>query len=164
MPPPPPREISDRYLWRLLLSDAWAQAALVFTLLGAIFTFTGIPLTIGIITAFVGIPFVGMGVLFLAAGIGIGVWRYKQSQQIVDVLKIGEAKVGKVLELNEMSNVEVNGHHPWTLRYQFEANGQAYESQLTTLNTPGDNLQPGSRVCVLYLPQAPDKNTIYPRP
>ena len=164
MPPPPPREISDRYLWKLFFADGWSTAALVFVLLGVIFTFTGIPLTIGIVTAFVGIPFAAMGILFLAGGLGVCYWRYRNAQQVVDVMRTGEAVQGSILEVNEISNVEVNGRNPWTISYQFEKDGRLYEGKMTTLNFPGTSMQPGKKVCVLCLPGSPDKNTLYPRP
>ena len=164
MPPPPPRSISDRYIWKLLLADGWGIAALVFALLGAIFTPLGVALTIGIITAFVGVPFVGMGVLFLAGGVGVGAWRYKSAQQTVTVMRLGKAVQGKILEVNEVYNVEVNGRHPWTIRYEYKISGQTYTGEITTLNRPGENLREGMGVCVLYLPDSPGKNALYPLP
>src|SRR5258706_12185117 len=56
-PPPPPRAISSGYVWKLFLSDGFALATGVFTLLGGIFSLDGIALTIRIIPDFVVIPF-----------------------------------------------------------------------------------------------------------
>jgi hypothetical protein len=60
--------------------------------------------------------------------------------------------------------VSVNGQYPWVIRYQFEANGQDHEGKVTTLNLPGQQLQAGRAVCVLYLPTAPKWSSIYPHP
>ena len=164
MPPPPPRPISDRYAWKLMASDGWAIAALVFGLLGAIFTPLGVALTLGIVTAFVGIPFGIIGLLFLGGAAAIGVWRYQEAQKIVGVLRAGEAVEGRIVQVDENLNVAVNGRHPWVIRYQFHVGGQEYDGQVGTFNTPGAALQPGKRACVLYLPQEPGRNSLYPHP
>ena len=164
MPPPAPRPIANNYAWRLLLTDAWGIAAVIFGFLGAIFAVLGVALTIAIVTAFVGIPFAVLGFLFLGAGIAIGVWRYREVQKTVEVLRAGTAVEGQIVQVEENLYVRVNRRHPWVIRYTFHADGQAYEGQVSTLNTPGAHLQPGQRVCVLYLPQFPRLNTLYPRP
>ena len=163
-PPPAPRPISDRYVWRLLFSDGWAIAALVFGLLGFIFTLVGAGLTIGIITAFVGLPFLALGIIFLGLAIGALIWRYGRAQKVVHVLQVGEAVAGQIVEVQENYSVEVNGRHPWAIRYQFQVNGQAYEGNVTTLNPVGPDIQAGRTACVLYLPADPQWNSIYPHP
>jgi len=163
-PPPPPRSISDSYAGRLLLTDGWAIVAFVFGLLGAIFTVVGTVLTLGIITAFVGIPFAGLGLLFLGGGGAVAVWRYQEAQKIVAVLRAGEAAEGQIVQVEENLNVRINQRHPWTIRYQFRVGGQEYEGRVSTLNVPGGGLQPGKRACVLYLPNAPGQNMLYPHP
>jgi len=164
MPPPAPRPISERYVWRLLSSDGWWIAALVFGLLGVIFFLTGAGLTIGIITAFVGIPFLFLGAAFLGAGAWVFIWRYQETQKVVNVLREGEATSGQIVEVEENYSVTVNGRHPWTIRYEFQANGQRQEGKVTTLNQPGQQLQVGKAIRVLYLPTAPKWNSIYPHP
>jgi hypothetical protein len=164
MPPPAPRTIAKNYAWRLLLADTWAVTAFSFSLLGAIFAVVGVALTLGIITAFVGIPFAILGFLFLGMGIAVGVWRYQEVQKSIEVLRTGTAVEGQIVRVEEDLYVQVNQRHPWVIRYTFHADGQAYEGQVSTLNTPGAHLQPGQRVCVLYLPQTPELNVLYPRP
>ncbi len=164
MPLPAPRPISNRYAWRLLSTDGWAIAAFVFVLLGFIFSLAGAGLTIGIITAFVGIPFLIFGLAFLGAGAGVFIWRYQEAQQGVKVLREGEATRGLIIETQENYSVAINGRHPWVIRYRFQANGQNQEGGVTTLNQPGEQLQAGKAVCVLYLPTSPKWNSIYPHP
>ena len=36
-PPPPPRDVPRQVIWRILFSDGWTIAALVFSLLGFVF-------------------------------------------------------------------------------------------------------------------------------
>jgi len=164
MPPPTPRSISKNYVWRLLSTDGWSIAAFVFGLLGGIFTLVGAGLTIGVITAFVGIPFLLLGLTFLGVGGRILSWRYQETQKVVNVLQIGEATSGKITEIQENYSVRINGRYPWVIRYQFQVNGREYEGKVSTLNSVGARLQAGEIVCILYLPNAPQWNSIYPHP
>lgn len=164
VPPPAPRVISDKYAWRLLLTEGWGIAALVFGLLGVIFSFVGAGLTLGIITAFVGIPFLFIGLTFLAGAIAVGKWRYDHAQQVVNVLRVGVSTRGKITDVEKNYSVRVNGRSPWMIRYQFQLNGQDYEGQVSTLNAIGTSLQTGKTVYILYLPNAPQLNSIYPHP
>ena len=164
IPPPAPRSISKSYVWRLLSTDGWSIAAFVFGLLGGIFCIVGAGLTVGIITAFVGIPFLLFGLAFLGIGSGVLIWRYKETQKVVDVLRVGEATSGKIIEVQENYSVRINGRYPWVIQYQFQVNGQNYEGKVSTLNPVGEKLQAGEGVCILYLPTSPQWNSIYPHP
>jgi hypothetical protein len=163
-PPAAPRPVSDRYVWHLLSSDGWMIAALVLGILGFVFSLVGTGLTLGVITAFVGIPFLFIGVGMLGSGAGILIWRYQAARKLVTVLQIGEAALGQIVDLNENYSVTVNGRHPWVVRYQFRSAGQDYLGSVTTLNQPGQTLQPGKDVYVLYLATAPQWSSIYPHP
>jgi hypothetical protein len=163
-PPSAPRPISERYVWRLLSTDGWSIAAFVFGLLGVVFSLVGAGLTSGIITAFVGKPFLLLGVAFLGISGWVFIWRYQEAQKVVNVLREGEATRGKIVEVQENYYTRINGRYPWVIRYQFQANGQSYEGKVTTLNQPGQQLQTGKAVYVLYLPTAPKWNSIYPHP
>jgi hypothetical protein len=164
VPPPAPRPISDRYIWRLIFADGGWITALILGILGFIFSSVGAGLTIGIITAFVGIPFLLIGLLMLGAGGGLFFWRYQAAQQVVNVLRIGDATRGQIVEVQEDYSVSINDRHPWVIRYCFQANGQDYQASVSTMNPPGQQLQVGKAVSVLYLPQAPKWSSIYPHP
>jgi hypothetical protein len=60
--------------------------------------------------------------------------------------------------------VRVNNQHPWNIWYQFQVQSQSFEGKVSTLNTPGPNLQPGQPATVLYAPLAPQHNSLYPHP
>lgn len=164
MPPPPPREVSDNYFWRLFWQDAWTISASIFALLGAIFTMVGGGLTLGIITAFVGIPFLGLGLLFLGGGGYVMYWRYQLAQNAVNVLRLGQATEGEITGLDANTSVTVNGRTPWTIYYKFNLDGKDYEGSVGTLNDPSFALQQGSPAVVLYLPDKPENNQLYPHP
>jgi hypothetical protein len=163
-PPPAPRLISGKYTWRLLFTNSWGIVALVFGLLGVIFGFVGAGLTLVIVTAFVGIPFLFIGLIFLVVALGVGTWPYYRARQVVNVLRIGESTQGQIIDVQKDYSVRVNRQHPWVIRYQFQVNGQNYEGNVRTLNPVGASLQTGKTVCILYLPNAPQWNSIYPHP
>ena len=163
-PPSAPRPISERYVWRLLSTDGWWIAALIFGILGVVFSLVGLGLTIGRIAAFVGIPFLVVGVTLLGTGGLVFERRYQEARKVVNVLREGEATHGQIVEVQENYSSSVNGQHPWVIRYQFQANGQDYKGAVTTLNQPGQQLQAGKAVYVLYLPMAPKWSSIYPHP
>jgi hypothetical protein len=157
-PPPAPRDFKSSFVWRKLLSDGWAIAASVFLLLGVIFTLIGIPL----ILVVVGIAFVPLGLVFLGAGVPILIWRYNKAQQTLNVLRLGEPVLGSIVDIHENVAVEVNGRHPWTITYGFAVDGDEYEGQTTTLRPVGFTHQVAQPMYVLYLPDDPTQNTVYP--
>lgn len=164
MPPPAPRAISQRYVFRLMSGDGWSIVGFIFCLLGLVFGVVGAGLTLGIVTAFIGIPFLLLGLVFLGLGGGALIWRYQAARQVVTVLREGEATRGQIVDLQENYSVTVNGRHPWVIQYGFQANGESYSGKVTTLNQPGAGMQPGKAVSILYLPGAPRFSSIYPHP
>ncbi len=164
IPPAPPRPISDSYAMKLMSSDGWAISSLIFFILGIVFAPLGLILTLVVVTAFVGLPFLLLGGIFLLVSTPILLQRYRLSQQQVQVLKMGEATLGHLTSLKENYSVQVNGRHPWSIEYQYELNGQDYHGQVTTLNPPGSQLQPGRQVYVLYLNDNPTISSLYPHP
>lgn len=164
-PPPAPRPISDSYARRLMLTDGGAIAGLVLTIIGGMFTLIGAVMTILLVTAFIGIIFLPLGLLQLGIGLFLLYWRYNEKKKIVEVLRDGQAIIGQITSVREDYSVSINNRHPWIIEYEFRPNGglQSY-GKLTTLNAPGPNLQTGCETYVLYMPQTPSQNTLYPHP
>jgi hypothetical protein len=163
-PPPAPRDVADGYVWRLLLQDGWAMAAIVFIFLGGVFSIIGAGLTAGIITAFVGLPFLFIGLPFLFGGGYFGYQRYKLAQQQLRLLQVGADTEGEITELDMNENVRVNGRNPWTITYRYSVDVTEYEGSLSTLNIPGIALAPGNPITVLYLDENPEISGLFPRP
>jgi hypothetical protein len=163
-PPPPPRPFADSYAWRLIWSDGWGVVGFIFALLGAIFSVLGLLLTLGVITAFVGLPFLALGLVFLFGGGALLASRYQAARRTVGVLRMGDSTVGQIARVEENLAVRVNNQHPWIITYQFRVQNLPYEGRVTTLNAPGADLQPGQAASVLYLPQSPQYNSLYPHP
>ena len=163
-PPLPPRPISDRYIWRLMWTKAGPAAGMILLLIGVIFTFIGFIMTAAVVTAFVGIPFLLIGLGLLAGG-GALAWNgYKNAQQTVEALRNGQSSRGQITDVSVNYNVRVNGRNPWNIRYEFEALGRPYEGSVSTLTPPGPHIQPGMAAVVLYLPDNPGVNSLYPHP
>jgi hypothetical protein len=144
------------------LADGWAIVGAVFSLLGAVFAVTGIVLTAALVALFIGLPFVGLGIVFLATGIPLLIWRFQRAQRTLEVLRMGEATLGTILDVHENYHISVNNRHPWTISYRFSVMGQEIEGKTTTLRTPGREQQPEHAVYVLYLENDVTQNTIYP--
>jgi hypothetical protein len=164
MPPAPPREISSSFAWRWILTDGWSIASFVFVILGGTFSLAGVGLIAGIITAIVGIPFLLLGLVILGAGIGVFYWRYTEAQKALNVLRHGLAARGEITALEQNYSVRVNGRNPWSIGYKFSVDGKDYEGKVTTLNDPGTHLAPGSPAVILYLPDSPEYNGLFPHP
>ena len=164
-PPPAPRNVPRNYIWRVLAADGGAITGGIFLFIGGIFFIVGVGLTIGIVTAFVGLPFAGIGLLMLAGGIGLLMWRYREAQRAEQVLRDGEAVLGKIVDVYQNFHVQVNGRYPWSIVYRYQVSGEEYEGKVTTLIQPAVmQQQPEKRAYVLYLPEEPGQSTIYPHP
>jgi hypothetical protein len=163
-PPPPPRAFPNSYAWRFLLTDSWGIVAGILALLGFIFAATGAGLILGIVTALIGIPFFGVGAVLFALGVAILAGRYNEAQKFLAVLRYGDATRGQVTEVERNLTVRINHQHPWIIHYAFQWGGNSYQGRVSTLNSPGPQLQVGQAVCVLYLPENPARNALYPHP
>ena len=163
-PPPAPRPVSNRYAWRLLSADGAAVASGIITLMGLIFFPLGLALTLAVVTAFVGVPFLLLGLAFLGAGLVFFVLRYQAASRRVTALQTGLAVQGRIISVEQNLSVRVNGRSPWVIAYAFQAAGQECEGKVSTLNTPTVRLQAGNPAWVLYLPDQPAVNALYPHP
>jgi hypothetical protein len=164
LPPPAPRPVPDSYALKLLLTDGWGVTLIIFLFLGAVFSFLGVSLTIAVVTMFVGLPFLGIGLVFFLVGLVGLLQRGQIMQNTVRVLQHGIPVRGEILDVEENTMVTVNNRHPWKITYQFSHNDNWLQGEISTLNPPGMNLQPEKPVCVLYLPDQPGLNTLYPHP
>jgi hypothetical protein len=163
-PPPAPRSISDRYAFKLLLTDGTAIAGLVLAIVGGVFSFIGLLMTVLLVTALIGVIFALVGLPMLLVGGGLLYWRYQDKQKLANVLKFGQAVRGEITGLEENLMMRVNGRSPWVIQYQFRANGQTHSGSVSTLRGPTPQIQPGKAYYVLYNPDAPELNALYPHP
>lgn len=163
-PPPAPRPVADSYAWKLMFQEADGIVGLVFAILGSTFLCTGFPLLFTMSTILIGLVFLPLALGMVAISGFLLYRRYQKSLVTVRVLQLGQAAQGEITSLEKNYNVRVNRRHPWVIRYRFHLLGRDYEGHVTTLATPGPSLQPGQSTCVLYLPEAPENNALYPHP
>jgi uncharacterized protein (DUF983 family) len=164
IPPSPPRPVSKSYVWRLLSTDGGWIAALVFILLGIIFSGVGLGLGLAINPDFIGWIFLIIGFPFLLAGVIVFNWRYQKAQKVVGVLRDGIAVRGQITELNQDYSVSINGRNPWNISYEYRVNGITYTGKVSTLNQPGAQMVVGKAVSILYLEADPKSSSLYPHP
>jgi membrane protein implicated in regulation of membrane protease activity len=164
IPPPAPRQVPRNYAWRLLFSEGWGITGFVFALIGTIFTVLGFALTAAIVTAFVGIPLAVLGIIFVAGGAALLVWRYGEAQKTAEVVRQGQAVLGRINAVQQSYHVRINGRYPWIITYRYVVNGQEHPGKVTTLSQPDLSQRPGKEVYVLYWPDEPGRSTIYPTP
>jgi hypothetical protein len=114
------------------------------------------------VTVFVGLPFLIIGLVFLGLAILLLVSRYQRARRSAEILVNGQAALGRIVDLVQNYNVRINNKHPWNIKYTFRAYEVDFDGQLTTLKTPGSNIQPGSMIYVLYDIENPEENILYP--
>lgn len=163
-PPAAPRSLPRYYILRILFTDSAGIVGFILGFIGTIFFIVGAALIIGVVTAFIGLIFAALGGLFLLGGGILLTLRLQNAQQTVSVLRGGEAVLGEITDVYENIHVQVNGRFPWTILYRFKLDGREYANKVTTLSRPGWQQQPGKTVYVLYMPDQPEVNTIYPNP
>lgn len=163
-PPLPPRQIPKKVKYRMLLTDTGAIIGGIFLLIGGIFFVVGVVLVIPIVTLPVGLSFAGFGFLFLVIGGILFVWRYEHTRQTVELLRDGQAALGKITKVAQNYHMRVNNRYPWVIQYQFKVHGDSYQGKMSTLSQTDLSHQPGKPVYVLYQQDDHQKSTLYPSP
>ncbi|MCS6910830.1 MAG: DUF3592 domain-containing protein [Anaerolineales bacterium] len=168
MPPPAPRPIADGYVWKLMSAVGLSITGFVFAVISGTFAVLGSILTLMsdtvIVVAVVGIPFVLLGFVAGAGSLVLLHNRYNEMQKLVNVLRHGQPTRGRIVSTEANISVTINGRNPWNIAYQFQVNGREYTGKVSTLNVPGPELQPGRPAIILYLPESPEVNALYPHP
>lgn len=159
-----PRQIPNKVMRRMLLTDAGVITGSILLLIGVIFFVVGMALVIPIITLPVGLPFAGLGFILLSVGGGLFFWRYENARQMISILRDGQAALGEITHVAQNYHVRVNGRYPWMIQYRFKVHGQNYQGKLSTLSQPDLSQQSGKAVYVLYKLDNPEKSTLYPSP
>ncbi len=162
-PPPPPRQLPAGYKNRVLWKNAPGNAiGLAFFLLGAML---GCILSVaGLATGLLPLACIGggMGLLFVLIGGGLLFAGIRSGLGKIRPYELGRAAVGEITEIFRDTSVSVNGRSPWAVLYQFEADGVVYEGRATTWKHAPGIQAVGNRVYVLYLPDDPEQNALYP--
>ena len=100
----------------------------------------------------------------LGVGGVIFLWRYQRALVRVAILRRGLATRGEISLVEQIPYYRVNRQHPWEIRYRYTVDWREFEGKLTTLVEPGEKLQSGRAVTVLYLVESPVQSVLYPLP
>ncbi|MHB1356935.1 MAG: hypothetical protein ACYCZF_13285 [Anaerolineae bacterium] len=164
MPPPAPRSIASGYILRLLFTDAGWISGCILIFIGLIFSVVGAVLTQDASIILFGLIFLLPGLVMLGIG-GMLLYKcFRRAHQVVGVLRDGEPTSGRITELRMNYSVSVNGIHPWIIGYTYSVNGENYTGKVSTMIPPGQRLQQGREVWILYQADDPQVGTIYPHP
>ena len=155
-PPPPsvPRELPKNYAFRV----RWANN--IATLVGGMFTFVGfvlfLPMAVNLLWAAL------LPLLFLIGGLSIFLHGWRSASAKLRAFRYGEAAQGKIASIGKDTSQSVNGRHPWRLVYHFTVGDQLQEGILTSFDSTIGQRSSGQPLWVLYVPEDPSKNAIYP--
>lgn len=139
-PPPGPRNIPSAYRHRLLL---WKNP---LALVGAIFT----------------IVFC-WSIIFPIIGLVMWYFGHKKAQNQLNALVDGVAGRAELIEVFRDSSVNVNGRSPWRLVYTFtDQHGEVHEGWVHSWQAVHSRRPPGEAFWVVYMPDDPDQNAVWP--
>jgi hypothetical protein len=139
-------------------------------LVGLIFFLIGFPL--GLTFVILGIVLPGLW-LFIIIGGGIGgiftilggflfYIGIRQGLRKIRPFEFGLATVGEVIDMYRDTSISINGRNPWAIIYTFKVHGVPYEGKGISWKHALQTQAVGNRVHVLYLPNDPNQNVIYP--
>jgi hypothetical protein len=74
----------------------------------------------------------------------------------------GTAVKGKVVSVTMDYSQSINGQHPWKLVYHFPVGGEWQEGIAVSWDSTVTMRAAGQPLWVLYLPEDPEQNTLYP--
>jgi hypothetical protein len=138
-------------------------------LFGCIWTGVGVPLAIvfvilGIATGQLLFALLGgtIGGLFGFVGIIVMFFGYRKARGKIRALEHGVHAIGEVLSVGEDLTVQVNGVHPWRIRYLFPVDGSELNGSASTFDNSVRHHKKGQPVHVLYIPSDPGQNTLWP--
>lgn len=153
-PPPAPRTLPKGFALRTRLTGNIA------TWIGLIFFGFGSFMTTAV---FFANPWFALFPLLFALG-GFGMLRYGliQAKHTLKAFKQGTAIAGNVHSLSSDTTQTVNGKHPYKLIYHFQLNGNLHDGSVVSFDSTLSKRRSGQPLWILYLPDDPTKNTLYP--
>ncbi len=165
VPAEKPRGVPTSHLWKILSTKAGPWIGGIFSILGFVFGIVGFGLTVTVVAIFVGIPFMFLGVVFSGIGLPLFIVGYSRAQRTLGLLRNGSSVEGKIHQVVPNYQMTINGRHPWKISYAFELHGRKFTGTSSTLSAiPHDVNYSGQPVFILYNPENPEENTIFPNP
>lgn len=134
---------------REFLTAGVGIVALVFSVLGIVFTTTGLCLTVITGPQTLGILFLCFGGGILAVGVALLAIRLAAIRRRAWLLECGLETSGAIVEVAQNPRVRVHGRRPWVVRYRYEVLGCVYFGRDTMMELPV-GYEPGAGVVVKY--------------
>jgi hypothetical protein len=161
-PSMPPRQVPRMALVRLLRNEPGAILGSIFFLVGLVILgaatmamFPAFRLPDSLFFTLFNLGFVVFGAIFFLRA-------FQKSLRTVKILRDGQAALGEISDVSMNYRVRINRRHPWVIQYSFKVFGGEYHGKLSTLSQPDADQAPGKAIYVLYHPDDPKKNTLYP--
>jgi hypothetical protein len=153
-PPPTPRVLPKGFALRTRLTGN------VATWVGLIFFTFGSLMAVAI---FFASPWATLFPLFFALG-GFGMLRLglTQANNTLRAFRFGTAVAGQVHSVGLDSSNRINDQYARKLTYHFQIENQLHEGTLSSFDSTLSTRRSGQPLWVLYLPEDPTKNTLYP--
>ncbi len=162
-PPPPPRTLPKGYKSRMYWKNSpMTTIGIVFAIVGLSIAcvFPAIGIAVGLVPfacagGFFGMAFGIIGAAMLYSGI-------KTARGKLRPYEFGIATPGEIIDIYRDTTVEVNGRNPWAVQYLFEVGSESIEGKSITWKHAPKLQKAGNHVWVLYMPDDPEQNALYP--
>ena len=160
-PPAAPRRLPERYTRELLGSkNVGAIVGTIFAAFGALFAVLGVGLCFVLLP--LGLGFFGFGALFGTIGGLVRSGSRRSALRQIDALTRGFVSEGQLVSVRQDLSVSINGRSPYRIEYVFYVNGQALGGSTRGWDVVNALRQPGEPLWVVFLPEDPTNNSIWP--
>lgn len=160
-PGPAPRKLPRGYRARVTFwKNPLAVIGAAFGAFGVLFGGLGCPLTIVLIP--LGLGFLGFGVLFGGLGALMAFFGVRAGAVRIRALVDGVPARGRIVEVHTDTSQSINGRHPRSIRYVFDAGDGVHEGVATAWEWLDGDRDPDEPCWVVYLPDDPDTNALWP--
>jgi hypothetical protein len=160
-PPAIPRRLPQRYTNDLLgWKNVGAIVGTVFAAFGALFAAIGVGLCFVLLP--LGLGFFGFGALFGTIGWLLRSASRKSALRQIDALTRGHVAEGQLVGVRQDFSESINGRHPYRIEYVFYVNGQPLGGSTSGWDIVNALRQPGEPLWVVFLPENPSINSIWP--
>ena len=156
-PPPPPREMPSgadaKGVFAFLFGGIFTGVALLFIIVGVVILLSGA--LFGLFFIFFPMIHLGIGLVALRSAV-----RSRNENQVLG--EAGVATVAEVESIDRNRKVRINGRHPYLLEYRFVLDGLTHVGDYSTMNRAVTSHEPGDQIWILYEPDDPSNNIIWP--
>ena len=102
-------------------------------------------------------------IIFPIIGIPMWIVGHRRARVRLEALVRGTAGRAELIEVFRDTSVQVSGRSPWRIVYTFETkDGALLEGWVHTWQASHSRRSPGEAFWVVYLPEDPEQNTIWP--